>query len=63
MILKIQQWLGKTKNIRLIRAWGRAWFVKVRSDHDKILITCNKLVKLGDLLRIGCSLSGRDEPI
>ena len=45
------------------QAWVRALFVRYRNGHDIILVTCEKLVKLGGLPRIGCSHNGRVEPI
>jgi len=43
------------------QAWGRAWFVRARSARDTILVTYEKLMEVGGLLRIGCNLYGRDE--
>jgi len=47
----------------LTQAWDRAWFVKAKSDKDKILISCDKLMKFGGLSRTGYSLTDQNEPL
>ena len=45
------------------QTYGRVSFVRVRNGRNIILVTCEKLVELGDFPRIGHSLIGRDEPV
>ena len=44
------------------QAWGKAWLCKSQKWQWTILVTCEKLIELGGLPRIG-SLSGRKESV
>lgn len=53
--------LIEQKILGVDQTWGRVWFVKAISGCIIILVSLEKLVKLGGLPRTRDSLSGRDE--